>query len=236
MVHSARKLGATDCEAFRSGLFAQPVNTVSSLAFLAVGGAIIAWGLRQPRGHRMLPAIYGAAVAANFVGGVLYHGPAWSGSAWFHDLAIVAPLLFIVLFDVAALRPTRTLHLLGVGALVLALAGMILAGLPQSANAISAVLAALVLGLELAAAPERYTHRKARQAYAVVIGALLVGVLANVLGRTGGPLCRGQSPLQGHALWHLCTAIAMGGWGVAAFAMSRRPAAPSRVVGAPASV
>ncbi len=229
-----RRLGDSDCEAVHSGLLAQPVNTLSSLAFLVVGGALVVYGLRRPAGQRWLPAVYGAAIAANFAGGVLFHGPAWPGSAWIHDVAIIAPLLFIVLYDVSTMRPMTTVQLLGTGAVVLAIVGMVLAGSPQSSNAVSAVFAALALGTELASAGRRYAFRRARQAYAVAIGALVVGVSANLLGRTGGPLCSDGSPFQGHALWHLCTAVALGAWGVAAFAARRVPATARPTAATPA--
>jgi hypothetical protein len=44
------------------------------------------------------------------------------------------------------------------------------------------------------------------------VAALAVGVAAYLLGRTGGPLCRPESLLQPHALWHLLTAVAMAAW------------------------
>ena len=148
----------------------------------------------------MLPLIYAGFIAANGVGGMLFHGPAWTGSAWIHDLALVGSLVFILLYDVRALRPMTTVQFLGAGAVILAVLGMTLAGAPQTANLLNAVFGALVLGTELVAARERYAYRKARQAYAVLIAALVVGVAANLLGRTGGPLCHQDSLLQGHAV------------------------------------
>ena len=226
----SRRLGDTDCEAFRSGFFAQPANVTSSFAFVIVGGAFAVWALRQGAGRRLLPLIYAGFIAANGVGGMLFHGPAWTGSAWIHDLALVGSLVFILLYDVRALRPMTTVQFLGAGALILAVLGMTLAGAPQTANLLNAVFGALVLGTELVAARERYAYRKARQAYAVLIAALVVGVAANLLGRTGGPLCHQDSLLQGHALWHVCTAIALGAWGVAAMVAGPRPASERAAV------
>jgi hypothetical protein len=42
--------------------------------------------------------------------------------------------------------------------------------------------------------------------------ALLVGALANVLTRTGAPLCRPDSLAQGHAAWHVLTAVGAAAW------------------------
>ena len=42
--------------------------------------------------------------------------------------------------------------------------------------------------------------------------ALGLGAVANVLSRTGAPLCRPDSLLQGHALWHVLTAVGAALW------------------------
>jgi hypothetical protein len=143
-------------------------------------------------------------------------------------MALAGSLVFIVLYDVSTVRPMTTVQLLGAGGVILAVLGMALAGVPQSANALNAVFAALVLGTELVAAGQRYAYRRARQAYAIMIAALVVGVAANILGRTGGPLCSRGSLLQGHALWHLCMAVALGAWGVAALVVSAPTRTPER--------
>ena len=223
----SRRLGDTDCEAYRGGFFAQPANVTSSFAFLLVGGVLALWAARQGPGRRVLPLIYAGLVAANGVGGALFHGPAWTGSAWIHDMALAGTLLFILLYDVQALRPMTMVQLVGAGGVLLAIVGMTLAGVPQAANLINAVFVALVLGTELVAARPRYGYRRARQAYAVLVASLAVGVAANLLSRTGGPLCDHDSLLQGHALWHVCMAIALGAWAVAAMVVGQsRPVDP----------
>jgi len=45
---------------------------------------------------------------------------------------------------------------------------------------------------------------------------LVSGAVVFALSRTGGPLCRPESLLQGHALWHLATAGALAAWGISA--------------------
>jgi hypothetical protein len=45
---------------------------------------------------------------------------------------------------------------------------------------------------------------------ALVVGA--AAIVVNVLTRTGAPLCRPGSLLQGHAAWHVLTAIAIALW------------------------
>ena len=52
---------------------------------------------------------------------------------------------------------------------------------------------------------------------ATILLLLLAGTALNVLGRTGGALCEPNSVLQGHAVWHVLTAGALGLYGALAF-------------------
>jgi hypothetical protein len=74
-------LGASDCEALRDGLLGQPVNTLSSLAYVAAGAYVL---------RRGGPATSAWALGAVGVGSVLYHGPMPAGAEAVHDGAIVA--------------------------------------------------------------------------------------------------------------------------------------------------
>jgi hypothetical protein len=47
------------------------------------------------------------------------------------------------------------------------------------------------------------------------VAALTGAALANLAGRTGGPLCDPDSRLQGHAGWHALTAAALAAWAAA---------------------
>jgi hypothetical protein len=55
-----------------------------------------------------------------------------------------------------------------------------------------------------------------RAAYRLALAAAAAGAAGWWLGRTGGPLCDPDSPLQLHAAWHLLTAAALAAWGWAA--------------------
>jgi hypothetical protein len=123
-------LGGSDCEALRDGCLAQPVNSVSSLAYV------------------------GAAIAVG-IGSLLYHGPMPAGANLAHNASI--------------------------GAL-----------------AASIVYAAVQGRLRLPPLP------------AVGAGALALTIYP--LSRTGSSLCRPESLLQGHAAWHVLTAMALASW------------------------
>jgi hypothetical protein len=139
-------LGASDCEALRDGWLAQPVNTLSSLAYVVAGAYVLR------RGGPRVPAL---ALAAVGVGSVLYHGPMTRGAGLAHDGSIV-------------------------------------------------VLAATI--------PVAWRRRSLRwpPVTAAIAGAAAIAV--NVLTRTGAPLCRPESLLQGHAAWHALTALAIALW------------------------
>jgi hypothetical protein len=74
-------LGGSDCETLQAGLLGQPVNAVSSLAYVAAG----LWVLR--RGGPVGPAV---ALGLVGVGSVLYHGPMPRGAGLAHDGSIAA--------------------------------------------------------------------------------------------------------------------------------------------------
>ncbi|MEI2620306.1 MAG: hypothetical protein V9G09_06160 [Candidatus Nanopelagicales bacterium] len=46
--------------------------------------------------------------------------------------------------------------------------------------------------------------------------ACILGAVAFALSRTGGPLCDPDSWFQGHGVWHVLTAVALGLWAVTA--------------------
>lgn len=182
---------AGDCERLREGrLIAQPVNAASSLAFLAAG----AWLWR--RAPAPDARAYAALVAANGIGGVAFHGPGDRASHWLHDTALVGTLAAM-----AIERPAWT-----AGATVAA--GVGLAVRPTATNTASVVGVALVAGAEA---------RRGRRPAARTGALLLAAAAANLLGRTGGRCCRPESRWQGHAAWHVLTALALADWGARAF-------------------
>jgi len=80
-------VATSDCEHVRPGLIGQPANTVSSLGFVAAGGAIARTARRRGR-----PAWRAVAVAAAVegLGSVAYHGPGGTWSKRLHDAGLVA--------------------------------------------------------------------------------------------------------------------------------------------------
>jgi hypothetical protein len=140
-------LGGSDCEALHDGVLGQPVNGMSSLAYVAVAAYVLR------RGGPPAPAW---ALAWVGVGSLLYHGPMPPGAEWLHDASLVA--------------------------------------VPAAALAVA------------------WRRRSFPRPPVAAVVALAAGAVANVLTRTGAPLCRPDSLLQGHALWHVLTAVGAGAW------------------------
>ena len=142
-------LGASDCEALHGGWLGQPVNCLSSVAYVGAGAYVL---------RRAGPGATPVAVALGAVGlgSVLYHGPMSAGAETIHDGSIVA-------------------------------------------------LAATIV---VTAVKRRWLPRPP----AVALVAFGAAVAVNVLTRTGAPLCRPHSLVQGHAAWHILAAVALASW------------------------
>jgi len=96
-------LGAGDCERLHDGLVAQPVNTASALAYVAVGAwaATRALGRGAPLDRRRLA--FGLAVAAAGAGSVDYHGPGSPAARLLHDGGLYAVAGFVAATEVTRL-------------------------------------------------------------------------------------------------------------------------------------
>jgi len=224
----AGEIGESDCETLAAGLLAQPYNAWSSVAFVVVGG-LVAWrGWRSPVGARLEQALYGAIVAAVGVGSVFFHGPQPPGSRFLHDLPIAAVLLFIVVFDLAAIFGWSRRQMLWVFAGAATALGGIFAIAPDAAVPVTVPLVLAVAVTEVLVYRRSLrgsgASPRALRLYAVI--AILVGTAAllNVLGRTDALLCDPNGSLQLHGVWHVLTAVAFGLWAYIGFpAIEREP-------------
>jgi hypothetical protein len=68
-----------------------------------------------------------------------------------------------------------------------------------------------IVTLAVACAVALWRRRLPRPSW-LAAAAFGAGALANVLTRTGAPLCQPDSPVQGHAGWHVLTAVALAAW------------------------
>ena len=191
----------SDCERCRPGLVTQPVNTLSSLAYVVAGGATLAEARRQPTATPGGRAVGWALVAVG-LGSVAYHGPGGAAGRWFHDASLLAMTGLVVLTDVHHDRGTEpaVAEVAGTG-----LAAAVAAH-PRTSGTAQALTAAGALAAEtrrhLAGGDDEPTG-------ALAAAALAAGLALHVSGRTGRALCRPDSPLQPHAAWHVLSAVAL---------------------------
>jgi hypothetical protein len=75
-------------------------------------------------------------------------------------------------------------------------------------NQVVAVLGLAAVATEAAAVRD---HRTAGPSAAAAVS-LALGVIIDGPSRTGGPLCRPGSLLQGHAAWHMLSAASLAAW------------------------
>jgi hypothetical protein len=200
-----RRLGESDCEQIRTGLIAQPVNTLSSLAYVAAGGWVAARGVRA---GRPAAVTFGALLGAVGAGSILYHGPCPPGAQQAHDSSLAAALGLVVLHNTAAVTGHQRAipNVVQLGAAVAAALPVLPTG--RFTNHVVAVLGLAAVATEAVSVRD---HRAVGSSAGAAVS-LALGVIINGLSRTGGPLCRPETLLQGHAAWHMLSAASLAAW------------------------
>lgn len=207
-----QRIGESDCETIGSGVFAQPINAVSSFSFSVIGLAAIWWATRVEGNERVVRIVFGVLMVLTGAGSVMFHGPQGTGSQFGHDVTFLVTVWFVAVINTAQAYGWRRSVEWGtfvVGGLVLSLALVLSPGLTNVlmvATVISLVVSDIVL------------HRRGRVSsswYVVSLVTIAVAVAMFLLGRTGAPLCDPDSLFQGHGLWHVLAAISLGAYFVA---------------------
>ncbi len=194
---------AADCEAIGTGFLGQPVNALSTIAFLLAGGIVIA---RVPRLRWV-----GIASIATGIGSFLFHGPMPPGSQWAHD-ATLAWLLIVV-----AGVGSRWEELTRLPAAVAV--GVFCAMFPNATDPLAVVLTVVLLASLLT-----------RDRSGATVSPLLLLATVAVFGRfgaTGQVLCDPDSWFQAHAVWHIGAATALLWWALNSRVDGRRADSPS---------
>lgn len=111
-------IGQSDCERVGGTLLAQPVLALTSLAYVAVGVALLCWAVR---GRGALASAAGVVLVAVGLGSFAFHGPqpTWAGPA--HDWPIAALGVVCVAGLVRSVRSQWRLWMIAAGILAMAL-------------------------------------------------------------------------------------------------------------------
>ena len=218
----AAQIGASDCEAIGSGFFAQPFNTWTSFAYVAVGAIVMLQAIRSPGKRRWGPIVFGLTLIFVGLGSVAFHGPMPWYAKTAHDLPIAAAALFVILYDIAVVVPRLRPVSITLFFVITAALWPLFVAFPQSSGAVTtlllmgAVVAEVVIfRLDLKAGP---ITRSRLILYGVMGGLIAVAGLAYLLGQTGQALCDPTSLFQLHGIWHIASALAFGVFAETAFA------------------
>ncbi|MFD5330664.1 hypothetical protein ACFWH7_02020 [Cellulosimicrobium cellulans] len=208
------------CELAGGTLWAEPLSTWTSLAFVVAGAAITAAALRarggtssttpppDGAGTTRLRVAFGILVALIGVGSVIQHGPSPSWNPVAHDPPLLGALALVAADAVADLtgRRLRTWWWLAPTLLGVPLA----AASPTASTAAQVAAAAVAVGASTLRAWRRPAVRRRTVA---ALALLAVGGGVGTLTRPGWPLCDADGPLgvtlQGHAVWHVLAAAAL---------------------------
>jgi hypothetical protein len=220
------RLGDCYCEAPRTGMAAQPANSWSNLGFVLIGLLVLADGARgrdlsspaRMEADRRYSRLYGAVAVFLGLGSFAFHGSlrAWGG--YVDVQSMHAFLAFVLAYDLA-----RT-HRSTWGAFLWWFAGFlavfsVLIGLlpPEHGKTMFGVIVALTMLIEAGVSYPRLRPwatgavepRRMPWFWAGLASFTAAFVIWN-LSRTGAVWCEPDSFLQGHAAWHLLTAVSVG--------------------------
>lgn len=206
-----------DCERIVDGLLMQPVNAISSLAFVAVGLLVPVVVQRRVGTAGLLSSLFGLVLILVGVGSVAFHGPGGPVADWLHDSSISALLLLVIAVQIGRWTGWTSRRLaMSWGGLAagLSLIGAIWPRLTDPLNAGLGFVAVMVVigsGLRTDSRPSNDGSTRGK-----LIGAIIMafGGGLMILSRTGGLLCAPDSVIQGHAIWHLAAAVGIGWYAV----------------------
>ena len=224
-------IGASDCEFLRDEALAQPVNALTSLAYVVVGLLVIT---RASITRRPLAAalVYGTCLVGVGLGSVLFHGPQPDGSRVLHDLPILFTLVFIVAYDLSLIssRVRHPMVLFVIGAVAATVLTIIDPDLGTAATGVGVVALAALEFLIYRRRLRPATTRRQRQGYVTIIVVAAIAGATWLLGRTDSPACDPDAVFQFHGLWHVISALVFGLWWWLAFDVGRStPATDTQV-------
>lgn len=159
--------------------------------------------------------MFGVLVAANGVGSIGFHGPGGRVGHWLHDTALLGTMATMVVENVVAVGERGERAAVPAATVATGVAAAALVAAPTSTTALSAAVGAAATTTQALAVARTDLTPATRRRLARSAALLAIGATVNVLTRTGARYCRPDARLQGHALWHICTAASLYEWGAA---------------------
>ena len=224
------------CEEFTEGVIvAQPWNTWSNLAFVVAGLSLLVaagidqgkWEVRDPTEAPnpwvtggFYPSFFGVIVMLMGPGSMVFHAGLRQWGSIVDNLSMLMLTGFVILFNVGVLVPALRKKGVFVATYVGVVGGLIaIEFATKGAQAVTLTIFAVTLlgavGTEIALWFNKGKLARVMRNPAAAVFALSTFVMVFViwiLSRDGGPICDPDG-FQGHAIWHLGTAVASGVWG-----------------------
>lgn len=211
------------CEAARSGLAAQPANAWSNLGFVVVGLIVLRDATRiRPGGSlmrddRRFPYLFGAIGVFLGLGSFALHGALRLWGAFLDVESMMTFVAFFLAYDVTRITAGGWRRFLGWFLGVFALLTALVVAAPQEhARTIFGVVVGITLIVEASVSYPRMRPRWPRPIAAnrtpwfwVGLAAFATAFAIWLPSRDGGPLCDPNSLLQGHAIWHVLSAVSV---------------------------
>ncbi|MCL1597813.1 MAG: hypothetical protein M3094_01415 [Actinomycetia bacterium] len=203
------QMGGSDCESIGTGVFAQPINTVSSLAYTVIGVFVLGWAFAVSGRERTYRLVFGVLMGSTGIGSVLFHGPQIGTSQFTHDVTFLVTLWFLAVGNLAdrfQWSSTRRWTVTVVGSVAVA-ATLLLS--PPTTNVV------MVVGVLVLVTSDVLLRRHGRVVSMWFVASFItigLAVVMFLLGRTGSPLCDPGAFFQGHAVWHLLGAVSLGSY------------------------
>ena len=213
------------CEMPRAGgLLLQPANSISSFGYVFAGLLMLLLARSRHWISAFPPlaaSVLGAAAIIVGIGSMLLHVTLTLWGQFFDVLGMYLVSGFFLVSAVAKWRDIPDRRAMVYYALLCAVLVAILYALPEVRRWLFAVVLSVAIVLELVFARPRRPQ--------VRTGYYIAGLITNIVAFTiwnldqRGQLCRPDSLLQGHAIWHLLGAVAL--WFAFLYYRSERPAA-----------
>ena len=195
------------CEHYRAGFLGQPVSAVTSAAFVVASAGIL---VTRPRSTiacaeraRHQQTVFALLVAGIGVGSFIQHGPHPDWQVYAHDLPLAGVLAFAAAdaaSDLIGRELSPTWWLVPSAAMV-----PIVAAGSRASTIAQAILAIAAIGLNVLRARRRPVLRK--PVTMALLAAAVGAVTSSVMDRPA--LCRPESVVQGHGVWHVLASAAL---------------------------
>ena len=195
------------CEAIRSDGIKQPANTWSSLAFVVVAAMVLLrWARKPSPGRPAYPLLYAFTLVVVGLGSAFFHATLSFTGQFLDVLGMYLIATFALLYSIDRLRSLSGAAWAGGYIAMNAVLATLLYWVPVVRRVVFGLLIVAVLFVEFLIRRKSGRGSDTRQLW-IAVGLLGLAFAIWILDLTR-ILCRPESWMQGHAVWHVLGAAA----------------------------